>query len=267
MVGELPKGNDNVPIGKQMNPGQAKRFTQISSQMKIHNLNSLAESRLARDNPIIGITADAIEKLQNGQEGLKSKYDIKSDGAAVVALLRKALENQNGTLPDPSVQTVCSLDLALFLEQMGATMARRKLLESPEAKEAKALREKYNPQGPLDPDKIPSPDKEKAVWLLKAVAEPASRLYNASVDWENVRRFARISQLAYTSLRADIITGAGASDFDYNGSLGKVYASGDDATKNTINAWYVIERSVPPPILKRQKEIAQIAEPLFQKTK
>jgi hypothetical protein len=212
----LPPGKDNVPVGQLMTPAQAVEFAKLSSQMRIYGYNHLAESRQQRDANVMGYAAVAIEKLRAGDDNLKSKYDPGGDGAGLVGLLREAAKDYNADPRPPADMKTCSLDLALFIKEQAALSALKNLLALKEADELNALASKYNVTGKLNPEKLPSPDREKAVWLLKAVGEPSGREFQAAQDWENLRRFAKVSMLRYSLLRDAIIAGAGAEDYDYD---------------------------------------------------
>jgi hypothetical protein len=94
--------------------------------------------------------------------------------------------------------------------------------------------------------------------LQKAVGEPIARGITAVDDWENLRRFAKVSALRYTILRDEIIASAGAKDYDYDARLKKVYAGADEATKRTFDAWAVIDNNIPAEATKQAEERAKI---------
>ena len=241
----LPAGNAKASLNQLMTPAQNTRFTEMSSQIFIQNFNHIVESGLQRDNKLIALAATAIDRLTANISTLKSKDDPGADGAALVFLLRSAVKQDGDSIAEPLQQNVCSVDLALFMKE-AATMSRiNKIMESPEARDFLALRKTYKVNGALDPSVLLSPDREKAVWLLKAVGEPTSRLIVARTDWENLRRFAKVSMLEYVGRRNDIISGAGSKEFDYDSSIKKDFAAADSATKHTIDAWGVIEKHYP----------------------
>ena len=122
-----------------------------------------------------------------------------------------------------------------------------------------ALRKKHGIAGPLDPQKLPSPDREEAVWLMKAVGLPIQRELLALEDWQNLRWYEKASQLEYESLRNDIINGGGSLKYDYTTTINNVVSSADSATKHAIVTWNVIEKAVPSDQQVMLKQAAQMA--------
>ena len=174
---------------------------------------------------------------------------------ALVGLLREAVKNDRDyALKDPG-NGVCSLDLALYKKERERMEVAQTVVHSKEMYEWEALRQKYHiDEGtPLDPSKIPSPDREKAVWLNAAAAKPLYLEMTAASDWENLRQFARVSDLEYTTFRDDILIGAGAKDYDYDTGIKKIYKSANSATKHVIDSWDVINKSIPDEATKSLK--------------
>jgi hypothetical protein len=217
LMGSLPKAN--VPVAKLMNSDQAAAFEQLRVQMIMQNLNQLAESRLQRDYVAMLDAADAIGAMERGARKVTSKDDPKGEGAGLLGLLRKVLEeDQNAPLTNPN-PNVCGIDLALYHQELLAMGRLQKLAQSQEAKMLIALRKKHGIAGPLDPQKLPSPDREEAVWLMKAVGLPIQRELLALEDWQNLRWYEKASQLEYDSLRNDIINGGGSLKYDYTTTI------------------------------------------------
>jgi hypothetical protein len=261
LVNELPPGKEKVPIGQQMTPEQSVRFAELSSQLLIYRYNQLAESRLQRDVRVMGWAVDAIEKLQAGAPQLASKDDPGADGAALVGMLRKAGEGDSNDKLGPTSGNTCGLDFAMYQKENAAYAIVQKNLGSKEAAEWKELRAKYNvATGLLDPKKLPSPDREKAIWLLKAFAEPTQRSFEAVQDWQNLRRFASVSAIKYSTERDAIITGAGSKDYDYDTNFKKAYKQADQVMKQTMDAWFVIDETVPSNAAKENAELAKISK-------
>jgi hypothetical protein len=261
LVNELPPGKEKTPIGQQMTPDQSARFAALSAQLLIYRYNHLAESRLQRDVRVMGWAVDAIEKLQAGAPHLASKDDPGADGAALVGLLRKAGEGDSHDKVGPTGGNSCGLDFAMYQKENGTYANLQKHLGSQEAKEWKELRAKYNvTTEPLDPKKLPSPDSEKAIWLRKAFAEPTQRSFEAVQDWQNLRRFASVSALKYSTERDAIITGARSKDYDYDTNFKKAYNQADQVMKQTMDAWFVIDESVPSAAAKENAELAKISK-------
>jgi hypothetical protein len=259
LVKELPPGKEKIPLGQQMTPEQSARFAELSAQVQIYRYSHLAESRLQRDEHIIGLAIDAIEKLQGGPVELKSKDDTDA-GQLVVGLLRAAPENESQNKIDPTNASVCSLDFALYLKEQAAFAAVHKHLALKETAELKELIAKYKITGPLDPSKLPSPDREKAIWLQKAVAEPAQRILQALRDWQNLRRFVTVSRLKYSMARDAIITGAGSKDYDYDKKFKKSYDEADPVMKQTMDAWTAIDQAMPSDAAKEEEDLAKISK-------
>lgn len=261
LVNELPPGKEKVPIGEQMTPEQSVRFAELSAQLLIFRYNHLAESRLQRDVRVIGWAVDAIEKLQAGASQLASKDDPGADGAALVGLLRKAGEGDSHDKLGPTSGNTCGLDFALYQKENASYASLQKHLGSKEAAEWKEIRAKYNvATGPLDPKMLPSPDREKAIWLLKAFGAPTQRSFEAVQDWQNLRRFASVSALKYSTERDAIITGAGSKDYDYDTNFKKAYSLADQVMKQTMDAWFVIDESVPSAAAKENAELVKISK-------
>jgi hypothetical protein len=112
----------------------------------------------------------------------------------------------------------------------------------------------------MDPKKLPSPDREKALWLEKAAVEPMQQEHTAIGDWENLRLFAKVSEAQYNSLREDILAGSGAPNYDYDKSTKVMYAAADAPTKAMMNVWTVINKNIPSDQQKDLKKLAEIAE-------
>jgi hypothetical protein len=260
LVNELPPGKGNVPIGQQMTPEQSGRFAELSAQMLIYRYNHLAESRLQRDVHMMSLAVDAIEKLQSGAPKLTSKDDPGGDGAGLVGLLRKSAEGDSQDRIDPNSGSICGLDLAMYLKEQAVYTIAQKHMASKETAEFEELRKKYKITGTVDPEKLPSPDREKAIWLQKAVADPALRYFQALQDWQNLRRFAKVSTLKYSTARDAIITGAGSKDYDYDANIRKAYEQSDAVTKQAMNAWYVIDENMPSEASKENAEMAKISK-------
>jgi hypothetical protein len=260
LVNELPPGKEKIPIGQQMTPEQSGRFAQLSAQLLIYRYNHLAESRLQRDVRVMGWAADAIEKLQVGAAELKTKDDPGGDGAGLVGLLREAAKTDSIKDIEPNKKGVCSFNLATFIKEADVLTIVQKHLASKEAAEWDELRAKYKISGPIDPSKLPSPDREKAIWLQKAVAEPAQRYFRALSDWQNLRRFATVSMLKYSTVRDDLITGAGSADYDYDANFNKAYKEADPVMQQTMNAWEVIDQNIPSEAAKENKELVKISK-------
>ncbi|HMH29068.1 MAG TPA: hypothetical protein VK580_10810 [Steroidobacteraceae bacterium] len=260
LVNELPPGREKIPVGQQMTPEQSGRFAQLSAQLLIYRYNHLAASRLQRDTRVMGWAADAIEKLQVGAAELKTKDDPGGDGAGLVGLLREAAKTDSIRDIEPNQKGVCSFDLATFIKEADLLAVVQKHLASKEATEWDELRAKYKISGPIDPSKLPSPDREKAIWLQKAVAEPTQRYFQALSDWQNLRRFATVSMLKYSTERDAIITGAGATDYDYDANFNKAYNEADPVTKQTMTAWNVIDQNIPSEAAKENAELVMISK-------
>jgi hypothetical protein len=261
LVNELPPGKEKVPIGQQMTAEQSVRFAELSAQLLIYRYNHLAESRLQRDVRIMGWAVDAIEKLQVGAPQLASKDDPGADGAGLVGLLRKAGEGDSHDRLGPTSGTICGVDFAMYQKENAVYAIAQKHLGSKEAAEWKELRAKYNvATGPLDPKKLPSPDREKAIWLVKAFFEPTQRSFEAVQDWRNLRRFASVSEVKYSTERDAIITGAGSKDYDYDTNFKKAYNQADQVMKQTMDAWFVIDENMPSDAAKENAELAKISK-------
>ncbi len=249
-----------LPVSKLMNSDQTAKFEQLRVQMVIQNMEQLAESRVQRDDEAMLYATDAIEALQNGARELKSKADPNGEGAGLVGLLRKSLnEYQDAKFPSPD-PNVCSIDLAIY-NRAAATMKSTALLaQSPEAKMLMVLRKKYHVKGYLDPNKLPSPDKEKAIWLIKAVGNPIQRGVLAAEDWANLLWYAKASRLEYQALRNDIIDGGGSLKYDYSTTINRTFDSASPALKHAIFAWNVIEKAVPSKEQVLMKKMAAYSE-------
>jgi hypothetical protein len=258
LMDQLPKSDR--PVRELMTPDQSAEFAKLSAQMRIRAYSDLADSAQERDAHVMAWASEAIEKLRTDAppETLRTKGDPGADGAALVGLMREALKTDKDNGLRPPAKDVCSLDLALYSEALARLTSAQKLFGSVEAKELIALRAKYamqDGQG-LDPKKLPSPDREKAMWLSKAVSEPLSREVAAESDWENLRLFAKVSELEYATLRDDIIAGSGSSDYDYDTGIKVAYKASNSATQHMINVWNVINKSVPS---QQQQVLQQMA--------
>jgi hypothetical protein len=204
---------------------------------------------------------DAIEKLQAAAPQLASKDDPGADGAALVGMLRKAGEGDSHDRLSPTSGNTCGVDFAMYQKENAVYAIVQKHLGSKEAAEWKELRAKYNVAGgPLDPKKLPSPDREKAIWLVKAFAEPTQRSFEAVQDWQNLRRFASVSALKYSTERDAIIAGAGSKDYDYDTNFKKSYSQADQLMKQTMDAWFVIDDTVPSAAAKENAELVKISK-------
>jgi hypothetical protein len=249
IVNALPQSDR--PVIELMTPAQAADFSQLSAQLLIHQYNNLAESRLQRDVVVMSYAADAIKKLRHGESELKSKTDPNSEGAGLVVLLRSVSDRVAGNIRVPTEKT-CTLDLAMFIKQQQIVASAQKQSGSPEAAQLKELKAKYG-LAQLDPSKLPSPDREKAVWLQKAVRESIARDLTAINDWENLRRFVKVSSLRYTIFRDDTIASAGDKNYDYEANLKRAYDRADAPMQRTLDAWAVIDKNIP-------SEVAQMAK-------
>lgn len=260
LMNQLPK-HSSKPVGELMTPAQSAEFAQLSAQMRLHTYNDLAESGLERDAQVMAWAAEAIEKMRKNEPAasLRTKYDPGADGAALVGLLREALKNEKNSELPPPAPGVCSVDLALHNQSQGRVNAIRSLFNSAEMTQLNELRAKYHvPDGQrLDPDKLPSPDREKAVWLDKAVGEPIYREVTAMKDWENLRLFARASQLEYDSLRNDILIGSGSPDYDYDTGIKAAYKSANPPMQRALDAWTVINKNVKSEKERSYEEFAE----------
>jgi ABC-type amino acid transport substrate-binding protein len=234
-----------MPIGDQLNSRQSAEFAELASQIRIHQFNHLAESRLQRDAELIASAAAVIEKLREGDSDGLASEDPNGHGLALIYLLRVAIEKDEQTLTGPPDAPTCSLDSALSRGQQAAYASVNRLLNSSEAHQLDVLRKRYAASDQLNPETLPSPDREKAIWLTKAVVEPSGREAVAVTDYENLRRFARVSALRYQEQRDAIISGAGSEKYDYGSGLRKLYSDADDLTKHTLNVWLLIDEKVP----------------------
>jgi len=197
----------------------SRRVREASRTNAYSPIQSPRGKSLQRDIDVMGQAVDAIEKLRRGAPDLKSKSDPEGNGASLVGLLRKVEEGTTSNSKGPP--NSCSLDLALVIQQQIVITEATPLLHSPERREWDELKAKYKITGQLDPKLLPSPDREKATWLIKAVIEPTSRNRDAVNDLEYLRRFAMASSLEYSNFRDDIIAGAGADDYDYDTAIKK----------------------------------------------
>jgi len=254
IVNTLPKSDR--PVIELMTPAQAADFSQLSAQLLILQYNNLAESRLQRDAVVMSYAADAIKKLHNGESDLKSKTDLNGEGAGLVGLLRSLSGRVAGNIGVPTDKS-CTLDLAMFLKQQQIVASAQKLSGSPEAAQLKDLKAKYH-LAQLDPSKLPSPDREKAVRLQKAVREYVARDFTAINDWENLRRFAKVSALRYTLFRDDISASAGDKNYDYDANPKKAYAGADALTQRTLDAWAVTDKNIPSELAQMAKDAAKV---------
>lgn len=250
--------SNNRPAIESMNPAQAAEFATLSAQIRIHTYANLAESRLERDIHVMGQAVVAIETLRKGVGDLKTKDDPGGDGAGLVGLLREAAKSGDSYVAEPTDKT-CTLDLALYMKQQATRTSAQKILASKEAAEMHALIAQYHMKQ-LDPSKLPSPDREKAIWLQKAVSEPLVSDMTAMADWGNLRRFAIASWRRYTILRDAIITSAGAEDYDYDAGLKKAYAEADAVTKRFFDSWALIDQNIPSEAAKDAEERAKIVK-------
>lgn len=259
LMDSLPPGHPNEPIANRMTPAQAAAFERLATQIRIHQFNHLAESHLQRDIGVIGQAVTAIEKLRRAAPDLKSESDPEGNGAGLVGLLRKF---EDGTTLDSNNPTgTCSLDFALAREQRIVISEATALLKSPERRAWDELKIKYKVTEQLDPKLLPSPDREKAEWLIKALIEPTARNRDAVQDYEYLRRFATASSLEYADFSDDIIVGAGAEDYDYDTAIKKVYATAQFPMQRAIDAWGVINQNIPAQAMKEAEELAKIAHP------
>jgi len=254
IVHALPKSDR--PAVELMTPAQAADYSQLSAQLLILQYNNLAESRLQRDVVVMGYAADAIGKLRHGESELKSKTDPRSEGASLLGALRSALNRVTGSSGVPSDRS-CTLDLAMFTKQQQIVAAAQRQSGSPAAAQLKELKAKYG-VAQLDPSKLPSPDREKAVELQKALRESIARDLTAINDWENLRRFAKVSSLRYTIFRDDIIASAGDKNYDYDASLKRAYSHADGPTQRTLDAWALIDKNIPSEVAQMAKDVAKV---------
>jgi hypothetical protein len=157
--------NTKRPAIEVMTPAQASEFSQLSSALRIHGFADLAESRMQRDIRVIEWAEVTIEKLQKGDNELKTKDDPGGDGAGLVGMLREAGKSKQGDVSDPADKT-CTLDFAMFKKQQQVVESLQQLAASKEAADIRALNAQYH-QTQLDPSKLPSPDREKSNLVAK----------------------------------------------------------------------------------------------------
>jgi hypothetical protein len=258
LVSSIP-GQSDKPLKSNMTTDQAVQFQQLSDQMAIHKQELLVQSQQLRDLTVIGAATEEIVNLRSGGT-TKAKGDPDSYGLGLVLLLRKTMNDDNTDPPDPADRRSCGLDLAFFNKEQIEQGYIERLKSSDELKQVLALRQKYNISGPFDPEKLPSPDREKAIWLQKALTEPFAAAFQASRDWSNLRRFAAVSAVFYSAHREEILSAAGASNFKYGAKLQALYESSDPAMKHAMDAWLNIDNNIPSDFHQRLKNAPPVKQ-------
>jgi hypothetical protein len=242
LISSIP-GQSDKPLKSNMTPDQAVQFQRLSDQMTIHKQELLVQSQQIRDLNVLGAATEEIVNLRS--EGMtKDNGDPDSYGLDLVLLLRKTMSNDTDP-PDPADRRSCGLDLAFFSKEQVEQSYIEKLNSSDEFKQVMALREKYNISGSFNPEKLPSPDREKAMWLQKALTEPYAASFHAFRDWSNLRWFAAASAVFYSAHREEILSAAGDSNFNYGAKLQELYDSSDSGMKHAMDAWLKIDNNIP----------------------
>ncbi|MDE2295250.1 MAG: hypothetical protein KGL36_07290 [Gammaproteobacteria bacterium] len=230
--------NPRESIGKQLTPTQIENFENLRSQLIMNQMGQLAESRLQRDDHVM---SNAVDNLDGVPINLKNKSS--RDGLRLLAAFGIALGKYSmDVMRRPSNTSTCSIDVAFFNAERNATVRLINLERSNEMTMYSRLQEKYKTKGPLEPKKLPSPDREEAAWLNKALIAPLRRDSFDVSAWEDLRRFSHVSRLEYKALRNDIING---NDSSKDSTINKIYASADAETKQTIKVWNAIDSTIP----------------------
>ncbi len=263
---KLPK--IDVPVGQMMNHEQSAEFAQIEARNSIHFLQHLAETRLQRDSLLVIYAVETIDKIRRGEADIKAQYDAEGNGAALVGLLRKVMASDEPEISDPVRPTECSVDMAIFLLSQASFQKMQEIASTPEFQQYQTLRTQYKiTQGPIDPKVLPSPDREKAIWLEKAVAEPMRLEFQAATDLGHLRAYARVSRAEYEALLQDVAIGLGDKKYSYETHAKAMYAAADTPNKHAVDAWIVIENNVPSEATKETQALNQHMEEYYKEEK
>jgi hypothetical protein len=242
LVSSIP-GQSDKPLKSNMTPDQAVQFQRLSDQMTIHKQELLVQSQQLRDLNVLGAATEEIVNLRSGGT-TKAEGDPDSYGIDLVLLLRKTMSDDTDP-PDPADRRSCGLDLAFFNKEQLEQSYIERLNSSDEFKQVMALRQKYSISGAFDPEKLPSPDREKSIWLQKALTEPYAAAFHAFRDWSNLRWFAAASGVFYSAHREEILSAAGDSNFNYGAKLQELYESSEPGMKHAMDAWLKIDNTIP----------------------
>jgi hypothetical protein len=75
-----------------------------------------------------------------------------------------------------------------------------------------------------------------------------------------LRYFAAGAMIQYAAFRDDIITGAGAKDYDYDTAIERAYGMSNPGIRHAIDAWNVIDKSLPDDATKEAIEREKIIQ-------
>jgi hypothetical protein len=244
--------NPHEPIGKQLTRTQIAQFEDIRAQLVTNQLASLAESRRQRDDNLMSAAAELLSGKPFSQK------NTLANGATLLAALGTFSHLPKSAMQAPRDTEECSIGLAFFNAERSALDQGSKLLKSHKWKMYVKLRHKYKIKNgtALDPKQLPSPDKQEASWLKRALLLPLKRDFFAVGAWYKLRLYARVDRLEYDLLRHAILIGGGPKT--YSEMAKKAFVSASPRIKSTIKVWNAIDEMFEPSDIRALKQARKL---------
>ncbi len=258
--------HDQQAVMNFLSPKDNVRMTELLATSAQLNMYSFVEQRAERDANVMiemfvlaqnardgktDLMARALATMQADEAG-KPRSGGAEEASVVYLVLLRHLFKDSADPPQPTSTSVCSVDLALAIEDGRAFKSLGAFIEhDPEVAELLRLRDKYHvPEGqPLAVDRMPASEAKYATELQTSVQGKAQRLKDYHVDLLDLRRLAAINQVRYESQREDLVKVGGARDKE---ALAEMDAM-DQARFKTLssdmqklwNLWDRIDKEVP----------------------
>lgn len=253
-----PNAPPDRPVGDSLTRTEADNFTNVSSQIAVSNMYSLAESRLQRDTNVLQKMLEASANLLY-EDKLPDEKSSDFKYYRYLGALREAYVGL--THPDAKNTAECSLDLA-FQRDLNDRFkqAASKLEDSRQYLELLGLRTKYGLADGIafDPDKLSKSDAARLPELQRYVQSSVSRMQYYSTDISDLRYFAEMVQLQFDEQKAEILQlGPSRDRADFTQLRAAKFNTLSKPMQMVWNLWDHIDGETPSQAVKDFKMIAE----------
>ena len=247
--------DSNKPIREQLSFKDIDGFSENSQRIGSMNMTRVVESNYERDLT----TINHLIKLVDDFYYYDKVPDIKSQDALYFEFLLAWRQNMHKkTNIENNISNQCTLDSALYNKEIIHLMEMSKLSKEFIGSWAryKQIMQKYNMKN-FDYDKLNHEDKHEVVMLREKVFLPMDKESHYVMDIMNIRHFAKISKIVYSSSQKDILNSGGNADSvgrTINNLIKTHQLNGED--QKMLSAWEILDEKIPSDAMKTFKMLA-----------
>jgi hypothetical protein len=247
--------DDNKPIGEQLSIEDSEKFSSAAQRSKTMNMALLVESRFQRDLNVI----QKLTVIADNYYRWNKLPDENGSDAIYVALLIAWRESMNPKGLDNNSDH-CDLDYALYRieqEPIGKLNSMSSKLNMGVA-HVMEIYKKY-PTKEMNYDILNDADKKEVASIRDQIIAPSKHELMYIHDLENIRHFAKISELMSETYSKDILNSGG--DIDSVGTTIKQMIKEGKLTKEDekmLAAWQVVNEKIPSDVIKDFEKIKSI---------